>query len=99
MPPDRAAAIDAADAWARGHGHRDITHCGATPEAAFLAGMAAERERCAQLAEQEAAHADLQVASEEARIVGAVLRNFAEWLRNPPEGTPDDNDHPSTRPV
>lgn len=40
------AVRDAADAWARGHGCRDIAVCGATPLAAFEAGIAAaERER------------------------------------------------------
>jgi hypothetical protein len=50
-------------------------------EAAAPRIIAVERERIAQLAEQEAAHADLQVASDEARIVGAVLRKFATRLR------------------
>lgn len=48
---------------------------------AYTAGALAERERCAQLAEQEAAHTDLQVVSDETRITGGVLRHFAARLR------------------
>jgi hypothetical protein len=47
----------------------------------YDAGVAAERERCAQVAESEAAKTDLMVECEETRIAGTVLRNFAAHLR------------------
>lgn len=68
-----------------GHGNQIAGDAMVLAEAAFAAAAPFlaedEREQCAQLAEQGAASADLQVASDEARIVGAVLRNFATQLR------------------
>jgi hypothetical protein len=49
MPTVEQAIRDAADAWAREHGCRDIVACNQTPLAAFEAGMKAERERLAAL--------------------------------------------------
>ena len=79
--------IDAAlDAGTRAHRgvdwiEREMVIAILTAAAPHIA--AAERERCAQMAEQDAGHADLQVASDEARIVGEVLRHFAAKLREP----------------
>jgi hypothetical protein len=62
-----------------------LGHCYRLARAALAAAEPVirrdERDQCIQMAEQDAAHADLMVASDEARIVGEVLRNFADRLR------------------
>jgi hypothetical protein len=52
--------------------------------------VAAERERCARLAESEAAKCRTSDYPADMRIAEAALKNFADLLRNQPEGTPDD---------
>ena len=81
--PPAPEVMRAADTWAAERGFRDILSCTATPLAAFEGGMAAARERCAQLAEQVGATSH---ATPGGPRMPSVITPFGALLRQGAEG-------------